>query len=178
MIRHILPYGFKQIQCAHCVCVEVSERNGRRKVVAGLGRRVHNGVGPNLFQEVKHSLAVANVQLVMHERLDQRLQSMLIPARITLGTEECRTLIVVDTVNLPTLCGKKKHTSDPIRPEEPVTRIFFISGFPDHSLLKTRLRYHVPSTIVYHIHSIPEGEKQVSWLAFQTGNVSRPATGG
>ena len=88
--------------------------------------------GLNLLHQVDHALAVADVEFVMHKALDGPLKTMLIPARIALGAEKHGTLIVVDTVNLPAFGGKKRQTSDPIRPDEPVTRTFFI----EHSLLQ------------------------------------------
>lgn len=46
--------GLQQVERAHRVGVEVVERDRRRPVVAGLGRRVHDCLGPQFRQQSQH----------------------------------------------------------------------------------------------------------------------------
>lgn len=73
--------------------------------------------------EVENALAVANIHLVMLKSGDRILQSGLIPA-CRLGARKSSALVVVHPVNRAALTGKNKETSEPIRPEEPVTSVF------------------------------------------------------
>jgi len=52
----------------------------------------------------------------------QRLEAALIPAGVASGTEEVRAQVVVHAMNLPAKLAEVVTTSEPMRPEEPVTK--------------------------------------------------------
>jgi len=72
----------------------------------GLSRSVNNGSGANLLKKIQHSLAITNIQFVMHEIGKCFDQPILIPASIPLRPEEDRPLIIIDSMNLPTKARK------------------------------------------------------------------------
>ena len=71
--------------------------------MAGLSGCMHNCIRTHLPQEFQHAFAVADVQFVVLISLNQRSESLLIPAGVTLRSKEDGSLIVVDTMNLPAL---------------------------------------------------------------------------
>jgi hypothetical protein len=99
-LRAALVRGLKQVERAHRVGVEIVERDRRRTVVAGLGRRVHDRIGLELSHHRQHPLAVADVQLDVLEALPQLLlQPLLVPARIPLRPEEHGPLVFVQPLH-------------------------------------------------------------------------------
>jgi hypothetical protein len=76
---------------------------------------VDNCLRLDFLEEVKHTLAIADVQFVMYEALNTLLEPMLIPTCITLGAEKYGALVIVNAVDLPTLgCKVEAH----FRPDE------------------------------------------------------------
>ncbi len=71
--------------------------------MAGLRRRVHHYVRPYGLHECQDASAVADVQFVVLEILVARFEAPLIPACVTLGTEEVGPHVVVNTVDRATL---------------------------------------------------------------------------
>ena len=69
--------------------------------MAGLRSGVNDRVGLDLFEHIKHRLAVADVVFVMMKVCDLAGQLVLIPTRIAFRSEKGCALIVVDAVNLP-----------------------------------------------------------------------------
>ncbi len=105
-LRARLPGGLEEVQRADRVGVEVVERNCGRAIVRRLGGGVNDRVGLQLPYEPSDARAIANVELVMRERLQRGLEAALIPARVALLTEEDRALVVVDAVDAPPQLGK------------------------------------------------------------------------
>jgi hypothetical protein len=52
----------------------------------------------------------------------------LVPSRVSLRPEKCRALVVIHAVDSQPSLAKWTQTSEPMRPEEPVTRSFFMVG--------------------------------------------------
>ena len=98
--------SLEKIQGADGVGVEVIEWNRGSTVVAGLCGGVDNGVGFEIRDEIKHALAIANVEFVVAEVFDQLGETLLVPARVPLRTEENGALVVVDPVDFPSEIGE------------------------------------------------------------------------
>ena len=98
--------GFEQVQGADGIGVEVIERDGGGAVVAGLRGGVDDGVGLELGDEIEDALAVADVEFVVVEVFDQLGQALLVPAGVTLRSEENGALVVVEAVDFPTEVGE------------------------------------------------------------------------
>ena len=60
----------------------------RGQVVAGLGGGVDDHVGLEFLHQLEHAVAVADVELVVDESVQARLQAPLVPARVALRAEE------------------------------------------------------------------------------------------
>ena len=79
-------------------------------------------VGPELFQAGGHTRPVANVEFVVLETLVRGQEPFLVPAGVAGRAEEIGPHIVVHPVDRPAQNGlKNATTSEPMRPEEPVT---------------------------------------------------------
>ena len=63
-----LPRGLEEVERADSIGVEVVERDRRRAIVAGLGRRVHDDGRPHFLHQREHAGAVG---YGMSEYLDQ-----------------------------------------------------------------------------------------------------------
>ena len=100
--------GFKEVQRADGIGVEVVEGNSGCTVVRGLRRSVNDHVGAYGGHEVDDALAVANIKFVMLKIGNLFLEAALIPAGIALWTKKCRALVVIDAVDLGTLTCKKE----------------------------------------------------------------------
>ena len=104
----MLAHGFEQVESADSVGIEIVEGHRCGKIVARLSGCMHDGVRLELLQKIEHSLAVADIEFVVNEPLDGPLEAMLVPTVVALGAKEDCTLIVIDSMNLPTLGGKIK----------------------------------------------------------------------
>jgi hypothetical protein len=98
--------GLEQVQSAARVGVEVVERDLGGQVVRGPGRRVDDGVRPDLGDQADHSGPVADVQVAVGEAPQRRLEALLIPACIALRAEVRGARVVVDAVDLPAQAGE------------------------------------------------------------------------
>jgi hypothetical protein len=82
--------------------VEIIEGDGGGAVVRRLGGGVDDGIGLEFLEKIEHALAVADVEFVVGETREVAFEALLIPAGIALGSEKCRPLVVIDSVDLPT----------------------------------------------------------------------------
>lgn len=101
-----LTRGFEEIECADGVGVKVVEGDARGEVVRGLGGCVYDGVGFYLGQEFADARAVADVYFVVVEVFCEIFQTLLIPARVSLGTKKDGALVVVYAVDDISLFGE------------------------------------------------------------------------
>lgn len=76
---------------------------------------MNDEVDRNFLEEPEHARAIANVDLVMLERLARREQLIAIRARVTAGTEKVHAHVVVDAVDGMTLRAEIAHG---FRPDE------------------------------------------------------------
>jgi hypothetical protein len=67
-----------------------------------------NHIRTQLLDEVQQALAVPNIQFMMPEFRDGRLQTSLIPAGITLRAKENRSLVVVYAMDFESLKIEKR----------------------------------------------------------------------
>lgn len=104
-----LPGGFKEVQRADGVGVEIIKRNCGRAVVRGLRGGVDDDVGLNFCNEVENALPVANIEFVVGEAGDKIGEAFLVPARVALGSKKCRALVVVHPVDGTVLAGEKNR---------------------------------------------------------------------
>ena len=100
--------GLKKVQRSDRIGIEVVEWDGCCPVVAGLCSRMHDRIGSDFLHEIQHSLPVPDIEFVVGVALDLAGQACLVPSRISLRTEEDRSLVVVHPVNLAPLPGEKK----------------------------------------------------------------------
>ena len=61
----------------------------------------------DLLDQIKEGGTISDVQVVMCEPLECRLEALQIPVGIAIGAEEDATLIVVNSMNLPALSRKE-----------------------------------------------------------------------
>ena len=99
--------GFKKIEGADCVDVEVIERARGGEVVAGLGGGVDDRGGFEFFDEFEDRGAIPNIELVMAERGEGLSEAVLIPAGVSAWAKEVGSLIVVDAVDFLATGGKE-----------------------------------------------------------------------
>ena len=72
-----------------------------------LGCRMNNAGRSQFFDQIKHCLSVADVQLMMTKILQCPYQALLAPASVTRGAEENGPLIIVDAVDGKSLFVKE-----------------------------------------------------------------------
>ena len=101
-----LTRGFEEVECADGVGVKVVKGDACGEVVRGLGGCVYDGAGFNLGQEFVNTHAVADVYFVVVEVFQDAVQTLLIPARVSLGTKKDGALVVVNAVDNISLFGK------------------------------------------------------------------------
>jgi len=99
--------GFKKVEGADCVDVEIVERAGGSEVVAGLGGGVDDRGGFKFFDEGEDRRAVPNIELVMTERGKGLSEAMLVPAGVSAWAKEIGPLVVVDSVDFFAARGKE-----------------------------------------------------------------------
>ena len=99
--------GFKKVEGADCVDVEVIERARGGEVVAGLGGGVDDGGGFEFFDKGEDRGAVPNIELVMAERGKGLSEAVLVPAGVSAWAKEVGSLIVVDPMDLFATGGKE-----------------------------------------------------------------------
>jgi transposase, IS5 family len=122
-LRAGLAGGFQQVEGADGVGVEVVEGNGRGAVVRGLGGGVDDGVGFEVGRSVRARPGGRGCRVRGGESgAELGGEALLVPAGVALRSEKDRALVVVDAVDLPAEPAKWTQTSEPMRPEEPVTR--------------------------------------------------------
>jgi len=93
------PRGLQKVKRPNCIGIEVVEGNCRGEIMRRLRCGVYDDVGPDLVKDVLDTLAVPNIDLVVLKLSDQSLESLLVPASVASGPEECRPLIVVQSVD-------------------------------------------------------------------------------
>ena len=99
--------GFKKVEGADCVDVEVIERARGGEVVAGLGGGVDDGGGFKFFDEGEDRGAVPNIELMMAEGGEGLSEAMLVPAGVSTWAKEVGPLVVVDSVDFLATGGKE-----------------------------------------------------------------------
>lgn len=92
--------GLEHVEGADGISFEIVEGDRRCPVMAGLGRGMDDGVGLDLGHQVEDSLTVANVEFVVNEALELILQTLLVPAGVSLWSEEDSTLVVINALDL------------------------------------------------------------------------------
>ncbi len=95
------PRGLEKVERSDCVRGEVLKRDRCRLIVRRLGGGVHDRVRLELFHELEHSFTLPNIDFVMGETLQGRLQPMLIPSRVSNWSEEHCPLVAVEPVHAP-----------------------------------------------------------------------------
>ncbi len=95
------PHRLQEIECSHCVGIEVVEGNCGGPIVARLRRRMHDRFGFQLRQEGENALAIPHVQLVVLEICKELDEPLLVPTGVTLRPEEDGALVIVHPVDFP-----------------------------------------------------------------------------
>jgi len=96
----VAPGRLEQVQRADGVRIEIFEGNLGCTVMGGLGGRVDNQSRLDFFDDLADPRPIPYVNLVVSKARESAFKAPLVPPRIPLGTEENRSLIVVDPVNL------------------------------------------------------------------------------
>ena len=76
--------------------------------MARLGRRVHDGVRPEILNQRQYGGPVPDVDGMVMKISQRLLQPPGVPGSVALGPEEVRPHVVVDAVNLPAFRGEKR----------------------------------------------------------------------
>jgi len=97
-----LTGSLQHVECADGIGIEIVKGNGCGAVMAGLGGCMDNGIGSDLRDELENSLAVTDIEFVVDKALELSLEALLVPAGISLGTEEDGTLVVINSMDLVT----------------------------------------------------------------------------
>ena len=99
--------GFEEVEGACGVDVEIVERAGGGKVVAGLGGGVDDGGGFKFFDEGEDRGAVPNIEFMVAEGWEGFDEAVLIPAGVSAWAKEIGPLVVVDAVDFLAKGGKE-----------------------------------------------------------------------
>jgi hypothetical protein len=99
--------GFKKVEGANCVDVEVVERAGGGEVVAGLSGGVDDGGGFEFFDECEDRRAIPYIELVMTEGGEGLSEAMLVPAGVAAWAKEVGALVIVDSMDFFATGGKE-----------------------------------------------------------------------
>jgi len=99
--------GFKKVEGADSVDVEVIERAGGGEVVAGLGGGVNDRGRLEFFHECEDRRAIPNIELVMTEGGEGLSEAVLVPTGVSTWAKEVGSLIVVDAVDFLATGGKE-----------------------------------------------------------------------
>lgn len=89
----------KQVGCADGVYVEIIERDFCGQVVGRLRGVMDDDGGFEGFDELGHSGAIADVQLVVCKVRERLLEPLLVPAGVALRAEEDFALVVVHVMH-------------------------------------------------------------------------------
>jgi hypothetical protein len=108
-LGHMAAGGFKEIQGANGVDIEIIKGAGGSEVMAGLGRRMHQQSRAERGQETVNAGAVADVEFVMVEPGMGGLEAALVPAGVTAGAEEIGAGVVVNAMNFPASLAEIVH---------------------------------------------------------------------
>lgn len=99
--RRMLPGSFQHVQGADRIRVEVIEGTGSGEIVTGLGRGMDNHVRLQGFEASENRFAVSDVEFMMMETRELRLETLLVPTGVALRAEEIGAHVVVHSVDLP-----------------------------------------------------------------------------
>jgi hypothetical protein len=111
----------QHMQRAQRIHFEIEKRDGRGAVVRRLGGGVHDEIGPQLVQERKQSVAIANIERCMTIPGDFAAQPLQHPAGVAFRAEkDARWLLSIPATRKP-WWAKNTETSEPISPQEPDT---------------------------------------------------------
>jgi len=99
--------GFKKVEGADSVDVEVIERTRGGEVVAGLGGGVNDRGRLEFFDECEDRRAIPNIELVMVERGEGLSEAMLVPAGVSTWAKEFGSLIIVNSMDFFATGGKE-----------------------------------------------------------------------
>src|SRR5664279_4364413 len=139
----MLPGRFKQVQGPHRIDVKIVERAILREIVRRLRGTMNYRAEPVPGEKIEDRHPVANVERVVSKALhlfDELLQP---PGRITLRTEKISAHVVVEAVDATT-------ATEPMRPLDPVTRIFMTPCLVEFEFEKRRPAH------AQHDHSVAE----------------------
>ena len=92
---HVLPYCFHTEEDA---ANWLASRKGR-EYMRGLRRRMHDRIRTDLHHKPEHALTIADVELMVREAQQLAFQALLVPAGVARGSEEDRSLVVVEAVD-------------------------------------------------------------------------------
>jgi len=96
-----LPSRFQQIERPHGIGIEIIKGYRRRAIVTWLSGRVHDCIRLDLLEQCQNLTPVAYIDFVMLIMLNKAAEPLLIPSRVTGGTEKNSPLVVVHSMNLP-----------------------------------------------------------------------------
>ena len=109
-IQAVPPRRLQQVERSHGIRIEILEGDRGGAVMRGLSRRVDDHRRPGLGDHRIDPGPVAHVHLVMVKARKAVLQPPLVPARVALGAEEDRPLVVVDAMDFePALAEIQAH---------------------------------------------------------------------
>ena len=109
-IQAVPPRRLQQVERSHGIRIEILEGDRGRAVMRRLGRRVDDHRGPGLGDHRVDPGPVAHVDLAMVKARKGVVQPALVPARVALGAEEDRPLVVVDAMDFePALAEIQTH---------------------------------------------------------------------
>ena len=117
------PRGLQQVQRAQRVDFEIEKRDRRGAIVRGLGGGVNDQIGPQFLHESQNAFAIADIDrrvAVVRESRDCSCPSTQLVSPSG-PKKTARWLLSIPVTQNPWR-AKERDTSDPIRPQEPVTR--------------------------------------------------------
>src|ERR1017187_1434937 len=88
---------------------KIQKGNGRRLIVRRLCRGVDDQAGPQFFHQRQHAGAVADIQRLMPVAGDFAAQPVQHPARVALGTEEDRSMVIVNSGDAESLAREENR---------------------------------------------------------------------
>ncbi len=90
-----LARSFEKIQRADSIGIEIIEGYRRRAIVGGLGGCMDNHIGTNFFHQIENPGAIADIDFVMDKAGQALDETLLIPARVALGSKKHCALVIV-----------------------------------------------------------------------------------
>ena len=104
--RAMTAASFEKIQSAYSVSLEIVEGDVGSAVMGRLGSSMKDECGSNFFDERFDAITGADIEFVMTKVWNAFLETLLVPASVTLRAEEDRALVVIYAMNLKFMPGK------------------------------------------------------------------------